>query len=101
MRIWVPITIAGLLVLLIVALARCTRSSAWRYGSALVAGLILAAIVMAGCGGGGSSVTPPPPNNGTTPGSYTVTVYAFTESNASDGSNGNADASVAISLTVN
>jgi len=101
MRIWVPITMAGLLVLLIVALARCTRSSAWRYGSALVAGLILAAIVMAGCGGGGSSVTPPPPNNGTTPGSYTVTVYAFTESNASDGSNGNADASVAISLTVN
>jgi hypothetical protein len=56
--------------------------------------------VIAGCGGT-TSVTTPPPNTGTPPGSYTVTVYAFTESNASDGSNGNADASVAIPLTVN
>ncbi len=39
--------------------------------------------------------------NGTTPGSYTVTVYAFTESNAGDGSNGTADANVPITLTVN
>lgn len=38
---------------------------------------------------------------GTTPGSYTVTVYAFTQSNTSNGSNSNADASVAIPLTVN
>jgi beta-glucanase (GH16 family) len=100
LRIWVPTPMAGLLVLLAVALARRTRSRAWCYGSALVAELILAAIVIAGCGGG-NSVTPPPPNNGTTPGSYTVTVYAFTESNASDGSNGSADANVAIPLTVN
>jgi beta-glucanase (GH16 family) len=100
MRIWVPIPMAGLLVLLVVALARRTRSRAWCYGSALVAELILAAIVIAGCGGG-NSITPPPPNNGTPPGSYTVTVYAFTESNASDGSNGTADANVAIPLTVN
>jgi len=44
---------------------------------------------------------PPPPNTGTTPGSYTVTVYAFTESNTSDGTNSTADANVAIPLTVN
>jgi len=100
MRIWVPIPVAGLLVLLAVALARRTRGRAWCYSSALVAELILAAIVIAGCGGG-NSITPPPPNNGTPPGPYTVTVYAFTESNASDGSNGNADASVGIPLTVN
>jgi hypothetical protein len=98
--VWLPIAIAGLLVLMVAALAGRTRSCPWRYGSALVAELILAAIVIAGCAGGGSSMTPPP-IHGTTPGSYTVTVYAFTESNASDGSNGNADASVAIPLTVN
>jgi beta-glucanase (GH16 family) len=39
--------------------------------------------------------------SGTPPGSYTVTVYAFTETNSSDGSNAHADASVAIPLTVN
>jgi beta-glucanase (GH16 family) len=99
MRFWLPIAIAGILVLLVAALAGRTRSGAWRYGSALVAELILAAFVISGCGSGASSMTPPP-NNGTTPGSYAVTVYAFTESNASDGSNGNADASVAIPLTV-
>jgi len=44
---------------------------------------------------------PPPPNNGTPPGSYTVTVYAFTESNTRDGNNANADAHVDIPLTVN
>jgi len=38
---------------------------------------------------------------GTPPGSYTVTVYAFTESNTSDGANAKADASAAIPLTVN
>jgi hypothetical protein len=60
-------------------------------------------MTIASCGGGGSSMTPPPPpvNNGTPPGSYTVTVYAFTESNVSDGTNANADASVAIPVTVN
>jgi hypothetical protein len=46
-------------------------------------------------------MSPPPPPNGTTPGSYTVTVYAFTESNVSDGTNGHADANVPITLTVN
>ena len=102
MRFWLPITIAGFLVLTVAALARRAGSCARRYGSALVAELlILAAIVIAGCGGGNSTAITPPSNNGTPPGAYTVTVYAFTESNTSDGSNGNADASVAIPLTVN
>ena len=100
MRVWLPTAIAGFLVLMVAALAWRKRSLALCYGCMVFSGFILAGAVIAGCGGGGSSVTPPP-NNGTTPGSYTITVYAFTESNASDGSNGNADASVAIPLTVN
>ncbi len=47
------------------------------------------------------SVTAAVTTNGTAPGSYTVTVYAFTESNVGSGSNSTADASVAIPLTVN
>ena len=100
MRIWLPIAVAGFLVLMVVAVARRTLSRALCCGCMLFSGLILTGAVIAGCGGG-SSMTPPPPNNGTTPGSYTLTVYAFTESNVSDGLNGNADASVAIPLTVN
>jgi|HubBroStandDraft_1064217.scaffolds.fasta_scaffold02958_6 hypothetical protein len=37
---------------------------------------------------------------GTPAGNYTVTIYAFTESNSSNGANSNADASVVIPLTV-
>jgi beta-glucanase (GH16 family) len=99
-RFWLPIVGVGFLVLAVLALTRRMRSRAWRYAIPVVAGLILGGTVIAGCGGGGSTVTPPPAN-GTTPGSYTVTVYAFTESNSSTGSNANADASVAIPLTVN
>jgi beta-glucanase (GH16 family) len=47
------------------------------------------------------SVTVAVTTAGTTPGSYTVTVYAFTESNVGNGSNSTADANVAIPLTVN
>jgi len=71
----------------------------WRYGFALVAVCMVVGTLIAGCNGGGTTTTPPP--NGTPPGSYTVTVYAFTESNASDGSNATADAHVDIPLTVN
>jgi hypothetical protein len=100
-RFWVPVVIAELMVVLLVAFffAR-SRRIAWRYSFALVAAFIVAGTLIAGCGGG-NSVTPPPPPNGTPPGAYTVTVYAFTESNVSDGSNGNADANVSIPLTVN
>jgi beta-glucanase (GH16 family) len=102
LRIWVPVAIAGLLALMLVALVRRMRSRVWRFSWMLVTGLTFVGAVIAGCGGGTSSVmTPPPPNTGTTPGAYTVTVYAFTESNASDGSNANADASVSIPVTVN
>jgi len=40
-------------------------------------------------------------NSGTPPGAYTVTVYAFTESNSGNGSNSTADANVVIPVTVN
>lgn len=66
-----------------------------------MAAVLFAAIAIAGCGGGSGSLTTPPSNSGTTPGNYTVTVYAFTESNTSDGTNAHADASVTIPLTVN
>jgi beta-glucanase (GH16 family) len=101
MRLWLPIVIVELLVSMVVALARRTRSRALLCGCTVFAGLIFAGAVIAGCGATSSVTIPPPPNTGTPPGSYAVTVYAFTESNASDGSNGNADASVAIPLTVN
>jgi hypothetical protein len=57
-------------------------------------------VAIAGCGGN-SSTTISPSNNGTPPGPYVVSVYAFTETNTSDGTNAHADASVAIPLTVN
>jgi hypothetical protein len=67
-----------------------------------LAAFALVLALVAGCGGGGySSPPPPPPSGGTTPGAYAVTVYAFTESNMSDGTNAHADASVQIPLTVN
>jgi len=100
MRIWIPMTIAVLLALLIVAIALRAQGRVRRQLCGIAAVLVLAGVVaIAGCGG--SSMTPPPSNNGTPPGSYSVTVYAFTESNASDGTNANADAHVDIPLTVN
>ena len=99
MRLWLPMVIVGLLVSMVVALAGRTRSRALLCGFTVFAGLIFAGAVIAGCGGTSSVTTPL--NTGTPPGSYTVTVYAFTESNAGDGSNGNADGSVGIPLTVN
>jgi beta-glucanase (GH16 family) len=73
------------------------------YTGLLVAGLILTGAATLNCGGGsggGTQITPPN-NNGTPPGSYTVSVYAFTESNTSNGANTNADTNVSIPLTVN
>jgi beta-glucanase (GH16 family) len=96
-----PMAFAATLLLAILSLAQRLRSRAWRPAYAMLALLILAGITIAACGGGSSMTPPPPPINGTTPGAYTVTVYAFTESNASDGTNANADAKVAIPLTVN
>ncbi|MGA7633702.1 MAG: glycoside hydrolase family 16 protein [Terriglobales bacterium] len=97
-RIWLATSImAGFLVSMVVASAERRRRRTWLYGCVLLAAIICTG---ASCGGGSTSVTPPG-NNGTPPGSYTVTVYAFTESNAGNGSNSTADASVPITLTVN
>jgi hypothetical protein len=97
-RAWLPIAVAGFL-LSIVVIPRRSRTSL--ICCALGAGMALTG-AMAGCGGGNNTMTTPPPsNNGTPAGSYSVTVYAFAESNVSDGSNAKADASVAIPLTVN
>jgi beta-glucanase (GH16 family) len=74
----------------------------FRYTMAL-GGLVLAAALIIGChagGGGGTGGGEGASTTGTTPGKYTVTVYAFTESNTTNGANANADASVAIPLTV-
>lgn len=96
---WLPNAIAELLLLALIALALRMRSRAWHYNFTLVAGLILFGAIISSCGGG--TATSPPGNSGTPPGSYTVTVYAFTESNTSNGSNADADATVSIPLTVN
>ncbi len=83
---------------LTLALRAQSRVRRQLYGSAVALILVGGAIV--GCGGN-SAMTTPPGNNGTAPGSYAVTVYAFTESNTGDGSNASADAHVDIPLTVN
>jgi beta-glucanase (GH16 family) len=82
------------------ALALRAHSCVWRRVCGMATALILVGVAIAGCGGN-STIIVPPGNNGTPPGSYVVTVYAFTQSNSSDGTNANADASVAIPLTVN
>ena len=101
MRTWRPIAVAGFLLSIVVIPGGRLRSRTSLICCALAAGLVLTG-AMAGCGGGNyTTTTPPPSNNGTPAGSYSVSVYAFTESNVSDGSNAKADASVAIPLTVN
>lgn len=93
-----PVAIAAILLVAILALHLRLRTLAWRPLCAAVA-LFLLALTIAACGGG--SYTPPPPPSGTPPGAYTVTVYAFTEGNVSDGTNAHADANVAIPVMVN
>lgn len=94
--------IAGVafLVLVFLALALRAQRREWRQLFASAARLILVGATVAGCGGN-SVTTAPPGNNGTAPGSYTVTVYAFTETNTMDGTNATADTHVDIPLTVN
>jgi len=101
MRTLLPIAVAGFLLSIVVIPGGRVRSRTSLITCALAAGLLLTG-GMAACGGGNSTTTTPPPsNNGTPAGSYTVGVYAFTESNVSDGSSAKADATVAIPLTVN
>ena len=102
------ILVGGASILLLLAALRDWRTSHVR--RELLCGiafgcLLGACLTLLGCGGGnggggggqggGSSSA-----IGTTPGDYTVTVFAFTESNMSDGATSNADASVEIPLTV-
>lgn len=102
MPVWLPIAIVGFLTLMAIARARRSRRNAWLLDFTLIGALLLMGAGTPSCGGGGSSTTVTSiGNNGTTPGAYSVTVYGFTESNTSDGSNSHADASVAIPLTVN
>jgi beta-glucanase (GH16 family) len=103
MRTWLPISMAGFLVSVVVVPVTRRRGRNLLYACALVVGLILTGAATWSCGGGnsgGNQITPPN-NNGTPPGSYTVTVYAFTESNVGTGSNSTADANVVIPLMVN
>src|SRR5258707_2343516 len=65
-RIWLPVAIAGILALIVMALARSTPRRARRYAFALVAACMVAGILIAGCGGG--TPPPPPPPSGTPPG---------------------------------
>lgn len=60
-------------------------------------GLIFMLVLLPGCGGGSNSGGGGGGGNGTPPGSYTVTLNAYTLSN----SNGTADSTVAIPLSVN
>jgi beta-glucanase (GH16 family) len=101
-RTWLPATALGFLLSMVVVPVTRRRRRTWLYVCALVAALILMGAATWSCGGGNNNQQViPPSNNGTPPGSYTVTVYAFTESNATNGTNSNGDASVAIPLTVN
>ena len=98
---WLPAAIGAFFLLSVLLSARHARRVVSLYSFVLFTGLILSGAATPSCGGGGSGTQITPPNNGTPPGSYTVTVYAFTESNTGNGANSNADASVAIPLTVN
>ena len=88
------------LLTLIVLLQRRRVGRSFRYSIAL-GSLVLGATLIVGCGAGSGSGGGGAGNTGTTPGSYTVTVYAFTENNMSNGANSNADARATIQLTVN
>lgn len=68
-----------------------------------LAGIALSAIILLACGGGGNVMPPASGNNfnGTTPGTYTVNVYAFTEANTGSGANATADAKASLQLKVN
>jgi beta-glucanase (GH16 family) len=90
------IAIFALMALLFALMAIKLGRKMLRPAPAVGIGLLVVAFILLGCGGG-NSTAPPPPGNGTTPGSYTITVEAYTVS----GDGTNPDATVTIPLTVN
>jgi beta-glucanase (GH16 family) len=93
---------------MVILLSVMARKKVWQGSSpasdACFAMLVLLATLMMACGsggamsgggnGGGNNTAATPPGN------YTITVYAFTQSNTSNGANSNADAKISIPLTV-
>lgn len=92
---WISFAGAGLLALVLIPV----RKHAARIRLCVLLGAVLTIGIMPACGGGSSGGGPPPPQGGgTTPGSYTVTVNAYTVS-SSDVANPSASAN--FTLTVN
>ena len=96
----VAAAISAALAMLFYLLKRRNGEGARLYAWGFAAGFALLVAAIAGCGGdsGGTVIAA---SDGTPPGVYAVHVYAFTETNTSDGTNAHADAQVAIPLTVN
>jgi hypothetical protein len=94
---WIVLFAILLTVAIGMAILNSLRRLRWAATAAF--SFVLLVGILFGCSGGGSSTTtpPPPPGNGTTPGSYTVTVNAYTVS----GTGTNPDATTTIPLTVN
>jgi hypothetical protein len=92
---WISFAGAGLLALVLIPV----RENAARMRLCVLLVAALAIGIMPACGGGSSSGgPPPPPGGGTTPGSYTVTVNAYTVSSSDVA---NPSASAMFNLTVN
>ena len=87
--------VVALVAVVLLGFAAKWRARAWRPAYVLGGMLLLCGGVLLGCGGG--STTTPPPGGGTTPGSYNVTVNAYTLT----GNGTTPDATVSIPLTVN
>lgn len=96
----IPLLAIGMAVLLGVMARKRVRQGCSPATFAGFAVLVLLATLAMGCGSGGSMSGSSSGSGGTPPGNYTVTVYAFTESNTSNGANSNADSKVSIPLTV-
>jgi hypothetical protein len=90
-------TVAALLAVLLLGLAANWRGRALSPAFALGGRLLLCGGLLLGCASAGGSTRTPGPVNGTTPGSYTITVNAYTLT----GNGTQPDATVSIPLTVN
>lgn len=88
-------SLAGLALLAAIGVLLLNLARRLRWAPASAIAFFFLAVLLLGCSGGSSST--PPPSGGTTPGSYTITVNAYTLS-----ANGTTpDSTVTIPLTVN